>query len=90
MFRGVTAGRPPLDGHADRRHRRRLDRARRSERTASPTASTSLDVGCVRVTERFLGSDPPTAAELDEAAAYVRSLLPDVRGARRRSASPAR
>jgi exopolyphosphatase/guanosine-5'-triphosphate,3'-diphosphate pyrophosphatase len=36
----------------------------------------SLDVGCVRLTERFLASDPPTAAELDEAAAHVRSLLP--------------
>jgi exopolyphosphatase / guanosine-5'-triphosphate,3'-diphosphate pyrophosphatase len=39
-------------------------------------SSVSLDVGCVRVTERFLASDPPTAAELDEASAYVRSLLP--------------
>jgi exopolyphosphatase/guanosine-5'-triphosphate,3'-diphosphate pyrophosphatase len=42
---------------------------------AGPT-SVSLDVGCVRVTERFLASDPPTRAELDEAAAYIRSLLP--------------
>ena len=41
-----------------------------------PAASTSLDVGCVRVTERFLRSDPPTPGELTEAAAYVRSLLP--------------
>jgi exopolyphosphatase/guanosine-5'-triphosphate,3'-diphosphate pyrophosphatase len=40
--------------------------------------STSLDVGCVRVTERFLGSDPPTKAELAGAAAYVRSLLPSL------------
>jgi exopolyphosphatase/guanosine-5'-triphosphate,3'-diphosphate pyrophosphatase len=44
-----------------------------------PTASTSLDVGCVRVTERFLRSDRPSAAELEEAAAYVRSLLPPLR-----------
>jgi exopolyphosphatase / guanosine-5'-triphosphate,3'-diphosphate pyrophosphatase len=43
-----------------------------------PAASTSLDVGCVRVTERFLGSDPPTKAELAGAAAYVRSLLPSL------------
>ncbi len=35
----------------------------------------SLDLGCVRLTERFLRSDPPTAAELDECAAAVRSLL---------------
>ncbi len=41
-----------------------------------PLASTSLDVGCVRLTERFLHSDPPTRDELDAAAAYVRSLLP--------------
>ena len=39
-------------------------------------SSTSIDVGCVRVTERFLGSDPPTPPELTAAAAYVRSLLP--------------
>jgi exopolyphosphatase/guanosine-5'-triphosphate,3'-diphosphate pyrophosphatase len=39
-------------------------------------ASTSLDVGCVRLTERFLVSDPPAAAELEKAAAEVRSLLP--------------
>jgi exopolyphosphatase/guanosine-5'-triphosphate,3'-diphosphate pyrophosphatase len=43
---------------------------------AGPAASTSLDVGCVRLTERFLASDPPTSAVLGEAAAYVRSLLP--------------
>jgi exopolyphosphatase/guanosine-5'-triphosphate,3'-diphosphate pyrophosphatase len=38
--------------------------------------AVSLDIGCVRVTERFLASDPPAHAELEEAAAYVRSLLP--------------
>jgi exopolyphosphatase/guanosine-5'-triphosphate,3'-diphosphate pyrophosphatase len=32
--------------------------------------------GCVRVTERFLVSDPPTRAELVAAAAAVRALLP--------------
>ena len=42
----------------------------------TPQASTSLDVGCVRVTERFLASDPPSERELAEAAAYVRALLP--------------
>jgi exopolyphosphatase / guanosine-5'-triphosphate,3'-diphosphate pyrophosphatase len=41
----------------------------------SPPA-VSVDVGCVRVTERFLRSDPPTAQELEEASAFVRSLLP--------------
>jgi exopolyphosphatase/guanosine-5'-triphosphate,3'-diphosphate pyrophosphatase len=42
----------------------------------APAASASLDVGCVRVTERFLATDPPARPELDAAAAFVRSLLP--------------
>ena len=35
----------------------------------------SLDIGSVRLTERFLHGDPPTAAELDACAAAVRALL---------------
>src|SRR2546421_3178598 len=35
----------------------------------------SLDIGSVRLTERFLHSDPPTQEELDDAAAAVRTLL---------------
>jgi exopolyphosphatase/guanosine-5'-triphosphate,3'-diphosphate pyrophosphatase len=35
----------------------------------------SLQVGCVRITERFLTSDPPTATELVEAEAMVNELL---------------
>jgi len=35
----------------------------------------SLDLGCVRLTERFLPSDPPTGEELDACAAAARSLL---------------
>jgi len=35
----------------------------------------SLDVGCVRVTERFLGSDPPSQAELEAARSYVARLV---------------
>ena len=47
---------------------------------------TSLDIGAVRLTERFLHSDPPTRAEVDECARAVASLLAervpeDVRGA---------
>jgi exopolyphosphatase/guanosine-5'-triphosphate,3'-diphosphate pyrophosphatase len=37
---------------------------------------TSLDVGSVRLTERFLHSDPPEERELSEAAAFVAGLLP--------------
>lgn len=40
-----------------------------------PLAVRSLDVGCVRVTERFLHGDPPTAAELSAATAEVERLL---------------
>ncbi len=39
-------------------------------------ASRSLDVGCVRLTEQFLVSDPPTKAELIAAAGYVGWALP--------------
>ncbi len=38
--------------------------------------ATSLQAGCVRLTERFLSSDPPTIEELEAAAAHVRSLFP--------------
>jgi len=37
----------------------------------------SIDLGCVRLTERHLHSDPPTREELDEAARAVREALPD-------------
>lgn len=40
-----------------------------------PTAVQSLDVGCVRLTERFLLHDPPTADELQAAAALVAGLV---------------
>jgi len=39
---------------------------------------TSLDLGSVRLTERFLHSDPPTREELEEAAGAVRKALPDL------------
>ena len=37
----------------------------------------SLDLGCVRLTERHLRSDPPAREELDDAARAVREGLPD-------------
>jgi exopolyphosphatase/guanosine-5'-triphosphate,3'-diphosphate pyrophosphatase len=40
----------------------------------------SLDIGSVRLTERFLHSDPPTRDELDAAAEHVRAALPPALG----------
>lgn len=40
-------------------------------------AGYSADVGCVRLTERCLHSDPPTDAEIAEARALVRDALAD-------------
>jgi exopolyphosphatase / guanosine-5'-triphosphate,3'-diphosphate pyrophosphatase len=37
---------------------------------------TSVDVGSVRLTERFIHSDPPSQDELEATAEYVRSQLP--------------
>ncbi|HEY4621837.1 MAG TPA: hypothetical protein VIG93_09060, partial [Gaiellaceae bacterium] len=75
MVRGVTAGRPPLN------HALVVDIGGGSTELVLGTdgeaqASSSLDIGCVRVTERFLSSDPPSEPELAAAAGYVRSLLP--------------
>jgi exopolyphosphatase/guanosine-5'-triphosphate,3'-diphosphate pyrophosphatase len=36
----------------------------------------SLDLGCVRLTERFLGTDPPTPEELAACREHTRALLP--------------
>ena len=55
-----------------------------------PPSTVSLDVGCVRVTERFLASDPPTAGGA-RSRGRVRPLAAPCRTRRRaRSASPAR
>lgn len=39
---------------------------------------TSLDVGSVRLTERFLHGDPPSTEEIDAAGRFVRELLPEL------------
>jgi exopolyphosphatase/guanosine-5'-triphosphate,3'-diphosphate pyrophosphatase len=77
MIRGVAAGRPPLDGVLV------VDIGGGSTELVLASGgevafSTSLDVGCVRVTERFLVSDPPSRPELAAAGGYVRSLLPEL------------
>jgi exopolyphosphatase / guanosine-5'-triphosphate,3'-diphosphate pyrophosphatase len=80
MVRGVTAGRPPLDDVLV------IDIGGGSTELVlaadgEVATATSLDVGCVRLTERFLGSDPPSRPELAAAGAYVRALLPQLEAA---------
>jgi exopolyphosphatase / guanosine-5'-triphosphate,3'-diphosphate pyrophosphatase len=38
----------------------------------------SLDLGCVRLTERFFRSDPPAAEELEASARHVHDTLPEL------------
>lgn len=40
----------------------------------------SVDIGCVRITERFLSTDPPTAAELAAAADHCATVIAGVLG----------
>ena len=80
MIRGVTASRPPLDDVLV------VDIGGGSTELVvaadgAVASATSLDIGCVRITERFLGSDPPSRPELTAASGYVRSLLPPLQAA---------
>ena len=80
MIRGVTSGRPRLDDALV------VDIGGGSTELVLATEgevafSTSLDVGCVRLTERYLSSDPPSRPELAAAGGYVRSLLPSLEAA---------
>jgi exopolyphosphatase/guanosine-5'-triphosphate,3'-diphosphate pyrophosphatase len=43
-----------------------------------PDGLVSIDVGCVRLTEQYLHSDPPTPEELSQAVSVVRDHLADV------------
>ncbi len=43
--------------------------------TTIPDAARSVDIGCVRLTERHLASDPPTAAEIAAARADVEAAI---------------
>ncbi|MHA7263651.1 Ppx/GppA phosphatase family protein [Arthrobacter sp. TMN-37] len=44
-------------------------------RGGAVTAARSMDMGCVRFTERFLRSDPPTGAEIEAMEREVRALI---------------
>lgn len=46
--------------------------------TTEPQGLISVDIGCVRVTEQYLHSDPPVAEELSQAVSVVRDELADV------------
>lgn len=70
-LRGVRAG---LELPADALV---LDVGGGSTELISDGFAVSLDVGSVRLTERFLHSDPPTRSELEACAAAVRRLLPE-------------
>jgi exopolyphosphatase / guanosine-5'-triphosphate,3'-diphosphate pyrophosphatase len=74
-YRGVTAGRPSLEDTLI------VDIGGGSTElvvgsNGRPAAAHSLDVGVVRLTERYLRSDPPAKPELAAAGAFVRALLP--------------
>ena len=43
--------------------------------SARPEAARSVDIGCVRMTERHLRSDPPTAAEVAAARADIEAAI---------------
>ena len=53
-----------------------LDVGGGSTELVTAASRTSLDVGAVRLTERFLHADPPANEELEACAAYVREQLP--------------
>jgi exopolyphosphatase/guanosine-5'-triphosphate,3'-diphosphate pyrophosphatase len=46
--------------------------------TDAPDGLVSLDMGCVRITEQYLESDPPAPEELSNAIAAVRDLVAEV------------
>jgi exopolyphosphatase/guanosine-5'-triphosphate,3'-diphosphate pyrophosphatase len=56
-----------------------LDVGGGSTELITPHERISVDVGSVRLTERYLHSDPPTSEELETAARAVREALPDLR-----------
>ena len=55
-----------------------------------PLVVRSLDVGCVRLTERFLHSDPPEAHQIDAARRFVAGVIDTAVGQQPELARPAR
>jgi exopolyphosphatase/guanosine-5'-triphosphate,3'-diphosphate pyrophosphatase len=49
--------------------------------TTEPVGVASVDIGCVRITEKYLHSDPPAPEELANAIGVVRDTLDEVRRA---------
>jgi exopolyphosphatase / guanosine-5'-triphosphate,3'-diphosphate pyrophosphatase len=47
---------------------------------AGPDAATSLDIGSVRLTERFFDDDPPTPEQVAAASAHIAGQLDDASG----------
>ena len=70
--RGVANGRALTDGTLV------LDVGGGSTELITATSRTSVDIGSVRLTERHLRSDPPTAEELAGAAESARAALPEL------------
>lgn len=48
---------------------------------ATLMGSVSMQMGCVRLTEKIMRSDPPAPREIDRARAYIRARLDEVRAA---------
>jgi exopolyphosphatase/guanosine-5'-triphosphate,3'-diphosphate pyrophosphatase len=70
--KGVSNGRPLDDETLI------LDIGGGSTELITAARCVSLDIGSVRLTERFLRSDPPTREELGACAAEVQAALPDL------------
>jgi exopolyphosphatase/guanosine-5'-triphosphate,3'-diphosphate pyrophosphatase len=70
--KGVANGRPLDDATVI------LDVGGGSTELITAAKRVSLDIGSVRLTERFLRSDPPTHEELEACAAEVQAALPDL------------
>jgi exopolyphosphatase/guanosine-5'-triphosphate,3'-diphosphate pyrophosphatase len=76
MARGVAAGRDALEDSLLVDIGGGSTELVECGRGGEVTRSTSIDIGCVRATERFLVRDPPARDELTATAAAVKDLLP--------------